>query len=223
MKSKATNARSKAADPGNKAGSASRRRTHGKQAGRDTRQDIIEAAKRLFAEKGFDGTGMREIAKAAHVSLGLVTQFYHTKDELHRAVDAHVLGKFGRGIADIPDAHNFLEAGYRKTVDFVSKHQLEYRYIRRALVEDSPGSNEFFAHYHQLQIDVVRRAKRQGAIDADVDEIWAAFVLIFLSLGPIFCMNQIESIVGKSVFDVRSIEHRNEIYARLLNHGFASD
>lgn len=42
------------------------------------------------------------------------------------------------------------------------------------------------------------------------------FFLIFLSLGPIFCMNQIEAIVGKSVFDVKSIENRNAIYARLF-------
>lgn len=199
---------------------AKRGATRKARASRNSRLDIIEAATSLFAEQGFDGTGMREIAKAAGVSLGLVTQFYGTKAELHRAVDAHVLSEFGRGMAAIPDEHNFFETGYRAIVEFVSKHQRQYRYIRRALVEESPGSNEFFQHYHQLQIDILRRAKRHGAVAADVDETWAAFILIFLSLGPIFCMHQIEAIVGQSVFDVGSIENRNSIYARLLQRGF---
>lgn len=200
---------------------AVQRTTRRRKVSRDSRLEIIEAATRLFAEQGFDGTSMREIAKLARVSLGLVTQFYGTKIELHRAVDAHVLSEFRKGMAAIPDEHNFLDSGYRSIVEFISAHELQYRYIRRALIEDSPGSNEFFKHYHQLQIDVLRRAKHHGAVAADVDETWAAFVLIFLSLGPMFCMNQIEAIMGKSVFDVESIEFRNGMYARLLREGFS--
>jgi AcrR family transcriptional regulator len=191
---------------------------------RNRRIDILEAAMRLFAEKGFDGTGMREIAKSAGVSLGLVTQFYGTKDELHRAVDDRVLTEFSERVGALPDEHNFMETGYREVVRFIAQHELQYRYIRRALVEDSPGSNEFFRRYHQMQIDVLKRAKRLGGIAGDVDETWGALVLIFLALGPIFCMNQVEAILGKSVFDVKLIEHRNKIYARLIQRGFgASD
>ena len=196
-----------------------------KRTGRDTRNrrvEIVEAAMALFAEQGFDGTSMREIAKSSRVSLGLVTQFFGTKDALHQAVDDFVLMEFSDRIGALPDEHNFLETGYREVVKFISQHQNQYRYIRRALVEDSPGSTPFFRRYHQLQIDVVRRAKRLGGMADDVDETWAAFILIFLALGPMFCMNQIESIIGKSVFDIKLIEHRNKIYARLLQRGFGT-
>lgn len=188
--------------------------------GKDSRIEIIEAATRLFAERGFEGTAMRDIAKSAGVSLGLVTQFHGTKLELHRAVDAHVLNEFARGMAAIPDQHNFIETGYQSVVEFVSRHELQYRYIRRALVENSPGSDEFFKKYHEMQIEIIKRAKKQGAVAEDIDDQWAALVLIFLSLGPIFCMDQVETIIGKSVFDVGSIETRNAVYGRLLRQGF---
>jgi AcrR family transcriptional regulator len=48
---------------------------------------IIEAAKRLFAARGFRGTTTREIAKLAGVDMALVHYFFGTKAELF----AHVI------------------------------------------------------------------------------------------------------------------------------------
>ena len=43
------------------------------------RQQILDAAARLFSERGFGGTGMREIAKEAGVSLSMVNYHFGTK------------------------------------------------------------------------------------------------------------------------------------------------
>lgn len=42
---------------------------------RDTHDRLIQAAKTLFAEKGFDGTTVKDLAKAAQVNVSLVS--YH--------------------------------------------------------------------------------------------------------------------------------------------------
>ena len=47
-----------------------------------TKQLIYNTAIRLFTEKGFDQTTMREIAKEANISLGLTYYHFRTKDDL---------------------------------------------------------------------------------------------------------------------------------------------
>jgi len=47
---------------------------------------LIAAAAALFAEKGFNGTTTREIAKAAGVSEGLVFKYFPTKRTLYAAI-----------------------------------------------------------------------------------------------------------------------------------------
>ncbi|MBX3470337.1 MAG: TetR/AcrR family transcriptional regulator [Planctomycetes bacterium] len=51
-----------------------------------TREKIHEAAVALFTTQGFHGTGMREIAQRAGVSLGNIYNHHRTKDELFAAL-----------------------------------------------------------------------------------------------------------------------------------------
>jgi AcrR family transcriptional regulator len=47
-----------------------------------TRQRILAAALRLFAERGYEGTTMRDIAAAADCSLGLTYRYFASKEDL---------------------------------------------------------------------------------------------------------------------------------------------
>lgn len=47
---------------------------------------MLREARRLFAERGYDGASVRAITEAAHANLGAVTYHYGSKDELYRAV-----------------------------------------------------------------------------------------------------------------------------------------
>jgi AcrR family transcriptional regulator len=51
----------------------------------DTRDSILEAARRLFADKGFDATTVRAIAADAGVDPAMIHHFFGTKEELFRA------------------------------------------------------------------------------------------------------------------------------------------
>lgn len=52
---------------------------------RERRQAIVEAVKRVFAEKGFEGTTTRELAQAAKVSEGLLFKHFPSKKSLYAA------------------------------------------------------------------------------------------------------------------------------------------
>ncbi len=58
----------------------------GKRARGDKRAMIIEAAARVFAQKGFSGTAMAEIADLAGVGKGTIYEYFDSKEELFFAV-----------------------------------------------------------------------------------------------------------------------------------------
>ena len=50
---------------------------------------IIEAAEKLFAEKGFAGTSVRDIAEAAGVNLAMISYYFGSKEKLMEAMFLH--------------------------------------------------------------------------------------------------------------------------------------
>lgn len=73
-----------------------------------TRQRIVDAALRLFTERGFAATTMRDIAAEAEVSLGLAYRYFARKEdlavELYRGMSTHLrdlaAGLHGGTVAD---------------------------------------------------------------------------------------------------------------------------
>lgn len=51
-----------------------------------TRDRILAAAERLFADFGYDGVSMRQIGAEADVQIALITYYFGSKDGLYRAV-----------------------------------------------------------------------------------------------------------------------------------------
>ena len=62
------------------------RRRSGRRPGRhDTREEILAAARDLFADRGYDGASVRQIATRAGVDPALVHHYFGTKESLFRA------------------------------------------------------------------------------------------------------------------------------------------
>ena len=53
---------------------------------RDRREEILEASLHLFATRGFHGTSMRDIARAAGIAEGLIYHYFASKRDLFRAI-----------------------------------------------------------------------------------------------------------------------------------------
>lgn len=65
------------------------------------RAKILRAAERLFAQEGFHGASMRDIAEAAGVGLSIVVYHFETKQNLYRAVFAEHEKLFGERLAEL--------------------------------------------------------------------------------------------------------------------------
>jgi AcrR family transcriptional regulator len=80
----------------------------------ERKQKIIDAAKALFSEKGYAGTGLREIAERAGVSLGNIYNYFKNKEEIFSSIFnpeeigitllesfQHIAGDFPFNIGDV--------------------------------------------------------------------------------------------------------------------------
>jgi len=97
------------------------------------RARIRDAALRLFGERGFERTTIREIAAAAGVSSGLARHHFGSKEALRAACDAYLITTFRRlteqALADTA-------AGRTGYLGATSTATLPYRrYVARALAE----------------------------------------------------------------------------------------
>jgi AcrR family transcriptional regulator len=55
----------------------------------DKQIQIMEAAERLFADRGFSGTSVRDIAEAAGVNLAMISYYFGSKEKLMEAMFQH--------------------------------------------------------------------------------------------------------------------------------------
>jgi len=66
----------------------------------DTRTALIAAARRLFAEQGYDGTGTEQIVADARVTRGALYHHFRDKADLFRAVMAEAAGSVAQRLID---------------------------------------------------------------------------------------------------------------------------
>jgi AcrR family transcriptional regulator len=106
------------------------------------RARIRDAALRLFAERGIDGASIRDIARAAGVSGGLVRHHFGSKEGLRDACDAYALDRLLRikeqAVLDGQLANpGFLPATHPTIL-------LLYRYLARGMVDGSKAAASMF-------------------------------------------------------------------------------
>ncbi|HCQ13845.1 TetR/AcrR family transcriptional regulator [Flavobacterium sp.] len=58
----------------------------------DKQIEILNVAERLFAEEGFDGTSVRDIAKKANINVAMISYYFGSKEKLLEAVVIHRIG-----------------------------------------------------------------------------------------------------------------------------------
>lgn len=82
--------------------------------GERTRRAILAAASRLFSERGYEGTGIRDIEQAAGVKRGVVTYHFGNKEDVWKAVVNFVFGPYTRDMESKKELILALEPAARR-------------------------------------------------------------------------------------------------------------
>lgn len=114
------------------------------------RRQLIETALPLFAEAGYRGTTVRDIARAARVNEALLYHYFSSKADLFRAVldeyaPVRVLSEFSQTTSNLqPAKHSLQEALYLFGQAFTARIRTYRTFIVTALTE-APGDPELGA------------------------------------------------------------------------------
>ncbi len=145
------------------------------------RARIRNAALRYFTEDGFDRATIRDIARAAGVSPGLVRHHFGSKDELRQACDAYALQALHayveRAMTDegLNDPELIAEAR-----DPLHPYQ---RYLARALIDESQAAAQIFDEMVAMTEQILRQIDEQRPDPPAADLRTRAAVTLAMALG----------------------------------------
>ena len=149
----------------------------------EKRRAILHAAVRVFAEKGYQGCRIADVARAAHVAYGLVYHYFRNKDELLESVFAEQWAILMNAIQAIDEGsgtaadkiagiYGFVFDVYKTAPAAVRVLILEVTRTTHALRAGS--TRETFERAVHLVADVVRQGQARRELREDVDPVVAA-------------------------------------------------
>ncbi len=152
-----------------------------------TRARILRAAEALFSTQGFHGTGLREVALKAGVSLGNIYNHFQDKETLFRALMADLETRYLDPGQPLPRALLTLDfpAGLESIGDAARETVKEFAaYIRLIYVDVIEFEGKHVARLYGGMIDRYRavfgekfeKLKRQGAL-SDADPLIAVMMV----------------------------------------------
>jgi TetR/AcrR family transcriptional regulator len=139
----------------------------------DARNAIMEAAIALFAERGFHGTTMRDIAERAAVSQGLLHHHFGNKEGLWRTAGRHLSDAFMAYVADVlkpdtPPAEAIPDA-MRTYLRYWREHPEAFRFNLWRLLEGPSGEREQRSEVLNARaVPLMQRGQDEGFIRDDI-------------------------------------------------------
>lgn len=180
---------------------------------------IVQAAQEVFARRGYHQASIREIAKAADLSLAGLYHYIGGKDELlffvlNGALDG-LLGKIDAALAEAPTPEAKLQALIRTHLDFAFHNGTALKIINRDFEQlPEPRRSEVVAKRHAYMLrglEILRELDGNGRAD---DELFSATNLLLGMLNGIAT----RPFLGRRESRLLAIE-----VADLFLHGFLAD
>lgn len=106
---------------------------------KDKREQIIDTAMQLFAERGFEGTSIRDIAEKASVNVAMVNYYFGTKEKLFEKI-VEYKSSATRGLLDEIMHNNDLapiekiEAVIDSYIEKLFTHRMFHRLVQQELI-----------------------------------------------------------------------------------------
>lgn len=181
---------------------------------------IRGAAVRLFAERGFDATSIRDVAAEARVSSSLVVHHFKTKAQLKEATDAWLISALtsllaellAGGGADLTKTAGSLAEILRDEPDLMS-------YLRRMLVDGGEAASGLFQGLVEATATVLAAQEAAGIVRPSVDPRGRAVFLIVNDLGAIILRDLVEQAIGVDPLGAAGLRQWGEVVMEVYTGG----
>jgi TetR/AcrR family transcriptional regulator len=192
-----------------------------------SRAAILDAAERLFAEKGYDATSLTEVGSAAGVSRGTPGYFFGSKQELYQAVlnrsfaevrEAVRAGR-ERALASSQSPDVILAGAVSDYFDFLAARPYFIRLIEREALSSGPLP-ESIGHLSAGQ-EALAAISAELGLDAAPAGDAAQLLLSIISLCwfPLIHARTVAPAVGVGLDGAEELERRKRHVISLVLHG----
>jgi len=118
----------------------------------DKKEFILTTALGLFAQKGFDGTSIRDIACKANVNVAMISYYFGSKEKMFQCIVEHKASQLKEVFQELINNPKLSEI---QKIDLVIDH-----YVERIF------ANPLFHHLLQREISLNQRTQmHEGIID----------------------------------------------------------
>ncbi len=145
--------------------------------GRRTKEKLLEAAESVFGERGFHDAAISAITQRAGVALGTFYVYFESKEEVFRALVAH-MGHLTRAwiskkIEQAPDRLAAERQGLEAFIEFSRQHKNLYRIVAEAQFVAEDSFREYYSVFAQAYAENLEHAAQLGEIRKGNFEQWA--------------------------------------------------
>jgi TetR/AcrR family transcriptional regulator len=148
---------------------------------------ILAAATKLFAEQGFDGVSMRDVARTAGVSKANIYHHFSSKEALYLAIlqasaseTAVLVENLASGSGDFDDRLKVFSNAYQQHL--FDQHLSSRLLLREALSGDEKKgkaiADKVVGDVFRRMISILSTGQETGVIRADLDPVLCAFLLM---------------------------------------------
>ena len=194
-----------------------------------TRAAILDAAEKLFAQKGFDATSLSDVGAAAGVSRGTPGYFFGSKAELYQAVLGRCFAEVreavragrARALASGQSPEAILAGAVSDYFDFLAARPNFIRLIEREALSGGPEHDEL-GHISAGQEAVAAISAELGLDDSPSGEA-AQLLLSIIALCWFHLVHArtVAPAVGVTLEDADDLDRRRRHVGGLVLHGVA--
>ncbi|MBV7433637.1 TetR/AcrR family transcriptional regulator [Cardiobacteriaceae bacterium TAE3-ERU3] len=146
-----------------------------------TRQDLLEAALKLFDEQGYEKTTLADIAKAAGVTRGAFYWHFKNKSELFNELSERHIANFREQLNTIVNQVNTWDHLAEILINFLTELQTSPDKSRFSRIVQSeplhPDIQAIFVNYRDMWTNAIavaiKNSSERGEIQVDIDPQWA--------------------------------------------------
>jgi AcrR family transcriptional regulator len=148
------------------------------------RQELVLAAYREIAERGFEGLRTREVAASVGVNIATLHYYFPTKESLIRAVLNHAMERFRTTLtvqaSPTDQMRTYLRAVRKLLLDEPELGAVMAELALRSVRDEAIGSimDEMYDVWHATMRGLLRRAVREGKVRRELDTDGVAALII---------------------------------------------
>ena len=185
----------------------------------ESRAKILATARHLFAERGYDGCSVSDIARQAGMSQGNIYWYFSSKEDLLKAVLADAfegLAALFEDVAATPGTgRDKLDTLIQRYIDFgetrggaettVIVASLTAQGGLKRLADLGLNTRQIGIGAEQAVADIVAQAQAEGAIQPEIDPRLAAMFFFSLFNGLVFTYREEASAIPREVLHATAL------------------